>query len=477
MSTVAVIGGGVTGLVAALRLKEQGAAVTVYESSGTPGGVIRTVKSDGWVVDAGPNTILETSPELTRLVADLGLIEDRVYAQPEARNRYIARGGRPLPLPTSAGAFLKTSLFSTAAKLRLMREPFIRRGTAEDETVADFVRRRIGQEFLDYAINPFVAGIFAGDPERLSVRHAFPKLREVEARWGSLIRGQFLGARERRRRGEVSKASAPMFSFHGGLSVLPDALHKALFAEMLVNTTVTGLERRDGNWVVKAQSGESAYENSYDAVLVAMPAWSVAALAGAASGGRPSAPALAPLVALDQVPHPPVATVSLGFRRDDVAHLLDGYGVLVPAVEDHGILGALFVSTIFPGRAPAGHVLLTCFLGGTRSPATARLPQDEAVALALRDLDTLLGLRGEPVFVHHDFYDRAIPQLEVGHDRFLDLVAAVEAHAPGLFFAGNYRGETSLAGAIRNGTAAAARIGAATAGAGFPASNDDTVAT
>lgn len=259
------------------------------------------------------------------------------------------------------------------------------------------------------------------------------------------------------------KASAPMFSFHGGLAVLPDTLHKALSKETLLNTTVTGIERREGSWVVNARNAERAFENRFDSVLVAMPAWSVAALATIASSeatGAPSgAPALAPLAALDGIPHPPVATVSLGFRRSDVAHPLDGYGVLIPAVEPHGILGALFVSTIFPGRAPDGHVLLTCFLGGTRSPATARLSRDEAVATAIRDLTTLLGLCGNPVFVHHDFYERAIPQLEIGHDRFLNLVSTVEASSPGLFFAGNYRGETSLAGAIRNGTMAAARIG------------------
>lgn len=457
MTSVAVIGGGVTGLVAAFRLKERGADVTVYEAAEAPGGVIRTVRSEEWVVDAGPNTILETSAELTDLVRDLDLASRRVYARPEAKNRYIARGGRPIALPTSPGAFLATPLFSARAKLRLLAEPFLPRGTAEDETVAAFVERRIGREFLDYAINPFVAGIFAGDPRTLSVRHAFPKLREVEERWGSLLRGQVLGARERKRRGEVSKATAPMFSFQGGLAVLPETLHKALWAEMLVQVEVTGIERRDGSWIVRAACGESTYVNAHDAVLVALPAWTVAALA-TGSPDRPAIPALAPLAALDRIPHPPVATVSLGFRRADVAHPLDGYGVLVPEVEPHGILGTLFVSTIFPARAPADHVLLTSFLGGMRSPEAGRLPTAEAVERTLRDLRTLLGVRGEPVFVHHEAYARAIPQLEVGHGAFLDLVTNLETASPGLHFAGNYRGETSLAGAVRNGTAAAGRI-------------------
>lgn len=457
MTSVAVIGGGVTGLVAAYRLKERGADVTVYEAAETPGGVIRTVRSEGWVVDAGPNTILETSVEIVDLVRDLNLESRRVYARPEAKNRYIVRGGRPLALPTSPGAFLATPLFSARAKLRLLAEPFIPRSTADDETVAAFVERRIGREFLDYAINPFVAGIFAGDPKRLSVRHAFPKLREVEERWGSLIRGQILGARERRRRSEISKAAAPMFSFQGGLAVLPETIHKALWAEMLVQVEVTGIERRDGSWFVKAVSGESTYVNAHDAVLVALPAWKVAALA-TGSPERPAVAALAPLAALERIPHPPVATVSLGFRRDDVAHPLDGYGVLVPEVEPHGILGTLFVSTIFPDRAPADHVLLTSFLGGMRSPEAGRLPASEAVERTLRDLHTLLGVHGEPVFVHHEAYARAIPQLEVGHGAYLDLVANLEAASPGLHLTGNYRGETSLAGAIRNGTTAARRI-------------------
>lgn len=462
MSSVAVIGGGVTGLTAAFRLKKAGADVTVYESGSRCGGVIRTIRKDGFLIDAGPNTILETSPELAKLVDDLKLTDRRVYAQSAAKNRYVVRNGRPLALPSSPMAFFTTPLFSTGAKLRLLREPFIAPAPAEveDETVAAFVTRRIGREFLDYAINPFVAGIFAGDPKRLSVKYAFPKLREVELKWGSLIKGQILGARERKRNGEVVKASAPMFSFDGGLQVLPDALHKVLEAEVLLNSLVTGLIHKENMWHVTCRRGGlrvDAETREYDAVLVALPAYAVAALASAALASE-AAPSLSSLTSLADVPHPPVTTVSLGFRREDIHHPLDGYGILVPEVEKMGILGTLFISTIFADRAPAGHVVLTSFLGGTRSPETARLDERTALELTLKDLGTLIGVTGNPVFVHQEHYERAIPQLEVGHGRFLRLVDTVETSSPGLFFAGNYRGETSLAGAIRNGTTAAERL-------------------
>ena len=229
MNPVAIVGGGITGLCAAFRLRQQNIPVTLYEAGGRVGGPIQTLCESGYLAEYGPNTILETSPKIAALITDLGLDPRRRDSDPAASKNYIVRGGKMHPLPTSPAAFAATRLFSTRAKLRLALEPFIRTPpSSEDESLADFVLRRLGREFLDYAINPFVSGIYAGDPAKLSVRHAFPKLHAVEAKYGSLILGQFLGARERRKRAEVAAPQAKKVSFDDGLQVLTDTLHAQL---------------------------------------------------------------------------------------------------------------------------------------------------------------------------------------------------------------------------------------------------------
>ena len=206
MKPVAIIGGGITGLTAAFRLQQRGIPAVLFEAADRVGGVIQTVREGAYLAECGPNTILETSPLIGELAAALGLEERRIDTSDSAENRYIVRNKRPISLPNSPLSFLATSLFSLRAKARLMAEPFIRRAPAdEEESLAKFVRRRIGSEFLDYAINPFVAGVYAGSPETLSVREAFPKLHALEQRYGSLILGQILGGRARKREGGVSK--------------------------------------------------------------------------------------------------------------------------------------------------------------------------------------------------------------------------------------------------------------------------------
>src|SRR5579864_1270015 len=191
MNSIGIVGGGITGLTAAYRLKQLGAKVVLYEASPRVGGRVQSVRSDGYLAEFGPNTLLETSPLITSLISDLGLADRRIFASEKARNRFIVRGGVPLALPLSPPAFLSTPLFSLRAKLRLLREPFIAKAPKEkEESVAEFVRRRLGREFLDYAIDPFVSGVYAGDADQLSVVHAFAKLYALEQRYGSLILGQ-----------------------------------------------------------------------------------------------------------------------------------------------------------------------------------------------------------------------------------------------------------------------------------------------
>ena len=453
MKPIAIIGGGVTGLTAAFRLKQQNLPVTVFEASERFGGVIQSVRQNGHLAEFGPNSILETSPLVAALVRDLGLEARRQYSDPRAEKRFIVRGGRPVLLPSSPLAFLASPLFSPVAKLRLLAEPFIGRAPADsDESIAEFVRRRLGREFLDYAINPLVAGIYAGDPELLSVAQAFPKLHALEQRWGSLIVGQVRGARERQRSGEVSKQSAKKFSFDEGLQVLIDTLRTRLAGEIQSSAPVRRLERKEGGWLVEREDSKTGSAPAeFSAILVALPAYKMASLAVRSTE-------YLDLSRLSAIHYPPVASVGLGFRRADVAHPLDGFGMLVPEKEGLNILGALFSSTLFPNRAPAGEVTITSYLGGARSPELTLKTSDDLAALAAKDLALLLGINGKPTFQRVTFFPRAIPQYNLGFGGYRAFMNQLEIKAPGLFLAGHARDGISVSDCIVSGHHVADRI-------------------
>ena len=311
--------------------------------------------------------------------------------------------------------------------------------------------RRLGREFLDYAINPFVAGVYAGDPTRLSVKHAFPKLHALEQKHGSLILGQFLGARERKRRGETSKQDAKKISFDEGLQVLTDTLHTNLGEAVHLQTPVIGVEQGSDGWTVTTRSGGSEQPRRHAVVLFAGPAHKLPEIRLTTKSNLDWSP-------LGELYYPPVASIVLGFRREDVGHPLDGFGMLIPQIEGFNILGALFSSSLFPNRAPAGHVALTCYLGGARAPKLALLEADAAIELAMKDLRTILGVKGQPTFKHHFLFRKAIPQYEVGFGRFKQLMNDLEASAPGLFLAGHYRDGISLGDSIISGDKVAERI-------------------
>jgi protoporphyrinogen/coproporphyrinogen III oxidase len=452
MKPVAIIGAGITGLTAAFYLKRKGIPVAVYESRGRVGGVIQSVRDGGYLAECGPNTILETSPKVTQLVRDAGLEARRVDPDPRAAKRFVVRAGRPIAMPASPLGFLTTRLFSARAKLAVVREPFVpRRRDGKEESVAEFVVRRLGREFLDHAIDALVAGIYAGDPEKLSVLQAFPRLGQLEERYGSLIKGQIFGARERKKRGEIAKDRAPKFSFDEGLQVLPDRLAQPLDDALHLNSSVIKLVRAGADWTLVFRAHGHEVRAEHSAVIYAGTAFNLAKL-------QIEGPVPADAEAFSEIRHPPVASVALGFRREDVGHPLDGFGMLIPRVEGFKILGTIFSSSLFPGRAPAGHVMLTSYVGGERHPAYASLSKAEICALTCEDLRVLLGVKGSPTFQHCAVYSKAIPQYNLGYQKYRDWISRTEAKSPGLFFAGHYRDGVSLSDSIVSGSNAADRV-------------------
>lgn len=442
---VAVVGAGVSGLTAAWWLQRGNVDVTVLERAGQPGGTIRSVIEDGWLVESGPNSALETTPLFGQMFAELGILDRRLYPDASAERRYILRGGRLHPLPMSPPAFLKSRLWSTAGKLRLLKEPFIGRARKE-ESIAEFVERRLGREFLDYAINPFVAGVYAGNPEQLSVRAAFPKLYALEQKYGGLVRGMIGGRRERKRRAETAKDRAKLFSFAGGMETFPRAIGDVLGTRFRGGVEVTAIEHRGGGTVpftVWGRAGGKVEKVEADAVVLAVPARAAGALLASFSRGLSDR--------LAGVWYPPVAEVFLGFRLEQIPRPLDGFGFLVPAKEDRRILGTIWSSALFPHRAPDGHAALTTFVGGARQPELAALPDRELVELVTGELRSIMGIRGAAVFARVIRWEEAIPQYHLGYQVLLDEIDATERSRPGLFLCANYRGGIAVGDCVMNG--------------------------
>ena len=450
---VLVIGAGISGLTAAFALRESGLRVEVIDVADRAGGVIGTRFEAGYLYERGPNSILDTSPLINRLLEKLGLLEERIEMNPAAAKRYVVRHGRLVPLPMSPPAFLATRLFSLRAKLRLAREPFVGRAAADaEESVTQFVTRRLGRELLDYAIEPFVAGIYAGNPDELSVSAAFPKLHALEQRYGSLIKGQIAGARERAARKEQAKNTAKSFSFRSGMQSLTDALAAAVGPVQLERRAAALHRCDDGRIGVSTQSREGDTQIRARAVVLAVPADAAAALV---STLLPDAAA-----ALDAIPYAPVASVARAYRRADVTHALDGFGFLAPRIEKRRVLGCLFSSSTFEGRAPPEQVLVTTFVGGRRDPELALQPDDDLERIVSEELARAIGATERPQMSTITRWRRAIPQYTLGHIGRLGRATKAESAMPGLFLCASYRGGVSVGDCIKSAHETAERIAA-----------------
>ena len=449
VKSIAVLGAGVTALVAAHRLVKEGHQVRIFEQSGRAGGVVRTEEANGWLIESGPNSVLGGEPALTHLLRELDLAELVIRANPRAKNRYVVRRDRLVPVPLSPPAFFTSSLFSPWAKLRILSETLARpRTRIGDVSLAQFVREHFGTEFVDYALTPFVGGVYAGNPERLSARYAFPKLWEMERSHGSLIRSQAAAARERR---ALAKSAPEIISFPHGLQTLTDKIVGRLRpGGITFNVSLEAITPGE-KWNVIWNDGGATLSQAFDTVVLALPAHALARLRIGSLGERP-------LASLAQVEHPPLSSLFLGYPREHVLHPMEGLGLLIPAIENRTPLGVLFSSTLFPGRAPPGHVALTVMIGGTRQPELAALPQDQLLDRVRPDLAQLLGVRGQPTFMRHTFWPQAIPQYNLGHEQHIACMAFAEQSHPGLYIGGQVRDGISLPACVAAGEKLAARV-------------------
>jgi len=426
---VLIVGGGISGLVCAYSLRKSGIEAHLVEASAQPGGMIRSEKRDGFLLELGPQSFSGTAA-LRSLCADLG-IADQILQAPAAAPRYVLIDGALKAVPLSPPALLSSSFLSARTKWRIARDAFGNtRPPEEDESVAGFVRRKFGAELLERLVGPFVSGIYAGDPERLSLRAAFPQLHEAEESAGSVIRGMMRAAKSRKR----PRERPSLLSFRDGNETLVRALAAKIGPELRVGAEVIAIsvrrEAAGARYEVRiSAAGREETVATESLVLATSANVAGALLRGVNAGFEP---------ALAGIEYAPVAVVSLGYRREDVAHSLEGFGFLVPRSSGLQMLGTVWNSSLFPGRALASHVLLTSFVGGATNPGAAALSTQELCDLVHREIAPLLQIRAGAVFSHVQVYRRALPQYNIGHADRLKALERLRAEQPGLFFVGNY---------------------------------------
>jgi oxygen-dependent protoporphyrinogen oxidase len=449
---VAVVGGGVAGLATAVNLRDRARAaglplrVTVFERDRAAGGNLQTIRQDGWQLEWGPNGFLDNEPATLRMVERLGLTQALQRSTDAARRRFLLVDGRLQEIPTTPKAFLQSKLLPLRGKLRMAAEIFVpgrkdlgRAATepATDETIAAFGRRRLGPEFTDVMLDPMVKGIFGGEAEKLSLAAAFPRMIELERDHGGLFKAMIKLGRERKRQKKSATDAGPsgtLHSFTGGMGQLIGALIDTLQADDLAAVVtaadVDTISCEHGAWTVTADGNN---HGPFTAVVEAAPAHAAARhLAG-----------LDPRLAeqLAAIPFAPMVVAALGFRREAVGHDLDGFGFLVPGRERRELLGALWTSSIFPGRAPAGHVLVRSMLGGSGNPQVLDLDDAALTDLVMGELRPLLRLKGAPAMVKIIRHERAIAQYTPGHLARLARLQTLCAGHPRLHLTGSsYRG-------------------------------------
>lgn len=420
---VIVVGAGISGLACAMRLRELGIAVRVLEAADHTGGLICTAREDGFLFESGPQSFQLTS-DLRALIRAAGCESQLVEANP-GLPRYVLRGRKLRPAPMSPPSLLITPLLSAGAKLRVISEPFRRwQPCADDESLANFVRRIFGTEILEYLAGPFVSGIFAGDPEKLSVRSAFPSLAQWQSEYGSVLRGAV------KSRGSGERVRPTLASFRSGMSALADALALKLQPEIVTGVTINSIESRGPNlW--KIRSNDSVTEDlSAHAIVLATPAYTTAKILESVSDSV--APALA------SIPYAPVAVVSHGYQREHVGHALIGFGFLIPRTEKLRTLGVIWNSSLFPGRCPSGTVLMTSFIGGALDPHILNLSDIEISTLVHSEVARVLKISASPVAQRVWRHPRALPQYNLGHAQRIAAIRANLATVTGIFVSGNY---------------------------------------
>lgn len=431
-----VVGAGISGLTAAFALQKSNILALVVDSAPRPGGAIQSVQREGFLLEYGPQSF-SGNASITALCGDLEILDQRLLADPRAP-RYVLIDGKLQNVPMGPG-LLFSSLLSGGTRFAVLRDLFGKSHAPEpDESIAAFIRRKFSPALLDRLAGPFVSGIYAGDPEKLSLRAAFPILHEAETTSGSILRGVFAVMKRRKaQRGNTPRERVTLQSFRQGNDTIIHALAKKLGDRLLCEVEVTSIQALDPGHepgaarflaTLRTRRGEEKIEA--ERLILALPT-------------KPAAKLLSALnpefeTQLNGVDYAPVGVVALGYRKVDVCHSLAGFGFLVPRSSGLNTLGTVWNSSLFPGRAPEGYALLTSFVGGATNPAIIQKSPGELASLVHKEITPPLAIRNEPIFSNVMVWPRALPQYNLGHVARLAALEKLRAPFPGLHFVGNY---------------------------------------
>ena len=450
-SHIVIVGGGISGLAAAHRLSKQQVQVTLLEASSQLGGTIQTEHRDGFLLERGPDSFISEKPQALELSKRLELESRLIQTNEQFRRSFIVRDGRlravpegfQLLAPSRLWPFITSDIFSVAGKARMAADLLLpRKSTNGDESLASFVRRRLGTEALDRMAQPMVGGIYTADPETLSLRATLPRFLEMERTHRSLILAMFRQGRAQKI-GTSGARYSLFLSFDHGMQVLVDALAQQVKADIRLNTRAVALKREGSAWTINTSNGPI----NADAICIAVPAYTAASLLNDVHKGLAEK--------LRQIKYASTATINFGYRRQAIAHPLNGFGFVVPFVEKRSLIACTFSSVKFSGRAPQGHVLLRAFAGGALQPEIFALQEEELRVRVETDLRELLGITEEPLFVEVAKWKNSMPQYEVGHLERVNDIEQLISEIPGLTLAGNaYRG-AGIPDCIRSGQNAA----------------------
>lgn len=434
MGKIAIAGGGISGLSLAYFLSEKlpTAEISVFESEHRLGGKIWTDKANGFLCEGGVNGFLDNRPKTLELSKKISL--DPLRSNDASRKRFVFSEKRLNRLPESPPAFLASGLLSFPGRLRVLSEMVIPGNVKEEESLADFARRRLGKEAYEKLIDPMASGIYAGNPETLSLRACFPKVYELEKNYGGLIRGMLKLQKDKKRQGKGEKVGAgpggTLTSFYHGMGEMVDALKTVLGNRVIPGRQLVSVERQGERYLLFFSDG-STFET--EALVLAVPAYEAANLLKNLDAGFSDI--------LSEIIYPSLSVVCFGYRKDKITASLDGFGFLIPSRENRKILGTLWDSSIFPNRAPEGHVLLRSMVGGARASELAMLDDAPLTEMVLKELKDVMQIDKAPDFVRIYRHEKAIPQYTVGHlRRMKDIDDRLHQHK-NLFLTGNaYRG-------------------------------------
>ncbi len=429
---VLVVGGGISGLAIATSLLHQGISVELWESSRRPGGKIEThTDTHGYVTERAANMVMNFRPEVNNFIAESNLVAQKSMLTSVDR-RYMLHDEKLIAVPTKLAGMIRSPIWSLAGKLRLLAEPFIRKGGHEDETVSDFISRRVGREVLENAMEPYVSGVLASNPDLANAYSVLPRMTRLEERFGSLTLGILIHKFLRRRTATPQEA----FSFNGGMSTLVKSLANNPAIRLRLGHRAVGLSKQGSYWRVTGSASGTEISVTARHVVLSVPANTAAQLL------NPLDQDLAQL--LSGIQYTPIAVVHIGFNRHAIKHPLDGTGFLIPRRAGIAATGCLWMSSLFLDRAPAGKVLLTNYLGGARMPEAVEWDDRRSLSQVLEVISPLLGGRGDPEMVRIDRHHRALPLYHGNYYRRMKMVTDCLQQHSGLHLEANYRGGVSV---------------------------------